>query len=72
MVSADTLRKGASPLSGLCRPWREQAGDEIDQAARVPPVRVFVGDEVSDREANESPRPFFNYQILSRGPQTGS
>ncbi len=41
-----------------CRPWREQAGHELDQAASVPPVRVFVGDEVGYREANDPPRPY--------------
>src|ERR671913_1815970 len=44
--------------SDLCRPWREETGHEIDQAARVPSVRVFVGDEVGDREANETTRPY--------------
>jgi hypothetical protein len=44
--------------SDLCRPWREETGHEIDQAARVPSVRVFVGDEVGYREANEPPRPY--------------
>ena len=44
--------------SDLCRPWREEAGHEIDQAARVPSVRVFVGDEIGDREANDPPRPY--------------
>ena len=41
-----------------CRPWREQAGHEIDQAASVPPVRIFVGDDVGDREANDPPTPY--------------
>jgi hypothetical protein len=49
------LWKGRA-CSGLCLPWRVQAGDEIDQAARVSPFGVFVGDEVGDREANEPPR----------------
>ena len=44
--------------SDLCRPWPEETGDEIDQAARVLSVGVFVGDEVSDREANDPPRPY--------------
>jgi hypothetical protein len=44
--------------SDLCRPWREETGHEIDQAARVPSVGVFVGDEVGDREANETTRPY--------------
>ena len=52
--------------SDLCRPWREQAGEQIDQAARVPSVWVFVGDEVGDREANEPPRSYQRAQQLLR------
>jgi|SRR5215203_408959 hypothetical protein len=62
-TSADRngVSKGGEKVStgsDLCRPWREETGHEIDQAARVTSVRVFVGDEVGDREANETTRPY--------------
>ena len=62
-TSADRngVSKGCEKVStgsDLCRPWREETGHEIDQAARVTSVRVFVGDEVGHREANETTRPY--------------